>query len=408
MSITIDAGQSDWSPMEFGNVLVIGNSGTGKSTLINAVLGEESAKTGGGTSGVTDRLEIYESKDPKVPFRIIDTIGFEPSFLKRRAAIKAVRKWSKDAAKDGNTDNDINVIWFCVEGTARKLFPDAIKSLSRATELWKSVPVIVVITKSYSQPERADNIKMIQHAFSQEKRFQGRDVPVIPVVAKSYFLTEDVFAPPEGITELIDATNSAMPEGRKAAKKDIAEFKLQRKRSMAHGVVAACTAAGTAIGAAPIPFADAAVLTPLEVGEINALAAIYGLKKGEESKKFLDTIVEVGTVSAAAKAAISALKAIPGLGIAISVLNAAIAGSIVAAIGEGSIYAFEKVYTGEKTLEDIDWLRKIIESKLSKEFVEKATKVIEEVAKGAKDKDPIQLVSDLIVAIFSDSNAKEG
>ena len=46
--------------MEKGNVLVIGNSGVGKSTLINAVLGEDVAKTGWGTNGTTDRLEIYE------------------------------------------------------------------------------------------------------------------------------------------------------------------------------------------------------------------------------------------------------------------------------------------------------------------------------------------------------------
>ena len=58
--------------MERGNVLVIGNSGVGKSTLINAVLGENCAVTGYGTSGTTDKLTIYESKS--IPFRIIDTI----------------------------------------------------------------------------------------------------------------------------------------------------------------------------------------------------------------------------------------------------------------------------------------------------------------------------------------------
>ena len=78
---------------KMGNVLVIGNSGVGKSTLINAVLGEERAKTGWGIQGTTDRLEIYTSNE--IPFRIIDTIGFEPSLAKEHRAIDVVRKWSK-------------------------------------------------------------------------------------------------------------------------------------------------------------------------------------------------------------------------------------------------------------------------------------------------------------------------
>ena len=139
----------------------------GESTLINAVLGENLVKTGSGISGTTSELKIYESG--KIPFRIIDTIGFEPSWMKEMEAIRAVRKWSKDSAKEGNKDTQINVIWFCVDGTARKLFPQAIKNLSRATSVWESVPVIVVITKSYAVPERTENIEMVHNAFAPQK-----------------------------------------------------------------------------------------------------------------------------------------------------------------------------------------------------------------------------------------------
>lgn len=375
--------------MERGNVLVIGNSGVGKSTLINAVLGEKKAKTDWGLKGTTDRLEVYESET--IPFRLIDTVGFEPNFWRAHKAIHLVKKWSKQGTKDGKENNPISVIWFCVDGVAAKLFPETIKNLSKATAIWESVPVIVVITKSFSKPDREKNIEMVHNAFATQKRAKNLR-KVIPVVADTFVLNESAFAPPEGIAELINATNELMPEGIKAGVRDINKFILNRKRGLAQGLVATATAAGVTVGAVPILLADAAILTPLEVGEINALARIYGIHKNEESNQFLNSIVEVGTVSVAAKTAVSALKAIPGINIAAAVVNAVIAGCIVAAIGEGSVYAFEKVYLGEKSLDDIDWVKKVIESKLTSQFLERAQEIIKKVAKSGNPKDITKIV----------------
>ena len=385
--------------MERGNVLVIGNSGVGKSTLINAVLGEKKTKANWGGQGMTDRLEVYESE--AIPFRLIDTVGFEPSFLRAHKAINLVKKWSKQSAKNGKVDNPISVIWFCVDGVAARLFPETIEYLSKATAMWESVPVIVVITKSFSQPDRAKNIEMIQNAFAKQKRAKNLR-KVIPVVAETYVLNETAFAPPEGIAELIGATNELMPEGIKAGIRDINRFILNRKRGLAQGLIGAATAAAVTVGAVPIPLADAAILTPLEVGEINALAGIYGIHKNEESNQFLNSIVEVGTVSVAAKTAISALKAIPGINVAASVLNAVIAGSIVAAIGEGSVYAFEKVYLGEKSLEDIDWVKKVMESKLTSQFLEKVQEAVGKIAKSGNPKD----IAKIILGMFGAQGKK--
>lgn len=385
--------------MKKGNVLVIGNSGVGKSTLINAVLGEEKAKTGWGTTGTTERLEIYENEN--IPFRIIDSVGFEPSFIKRQKAINSVKKWSKASAKEGNEYNEINVIWFCIDGTARKLFSNTIKDLLKSISMWKSVPVIAVITKSYSMPERESNIKMVKEAFSKEKKYSNKLEDIIPVVADKYEINESIFVAPEGITELIDITNKIMPEGIKASEKDIYNFKLNRKRALAHSIVGVATASGVTVGAVPIPFADAVILSPIEIGEINAIAKIYGIKKNDTSTEFISLMVEVGTISAAAKAAISALKAIPGINLAASVLNAIMAGSIIAAIGEGSIYVFEKIYTGEKSIEDIDWMKKVMESSLSSEFVEKVTIIAEKIAKSNNKKDISKMITSLLSTIFN-------
>lgn len=390
--------------MERGNVLVIGNSGVGKSTLINSVLGEEKAETGWGTKGTTKELAIFESE--KIPFRIIDTVGFEPSLIKEMKAIGAVKKWSKDSAKEGHEDNQINVIWFCVEGTSSKLFPKIIKDLSRATSMWETVPIIVVITKSYSVPDREKNIEMVNNAFAKQKSFSKNLRKVIPVVASTYVLNDNAYAAPEGITELLDATNELMPEGIKAGESDIAVFKLNRKRAMAHGIAGVSTTAAVIVGAVPIPFADAAILMPIEIALVNALGQIYGIAKNEESKQFFNSIVEVGTVGTAAKTALSALKAIPGVNLGASVLNAIIAGSFVAALGEGTIYAFEQVYLGKMSVADIDWVKKIIEAKFSTQLIEIVKNVLESITKNTDNKAIAKLILDVVKNVLNPSVKK--
>lgn len=379
--------------MKKGNVLVIGNSGVGKSTLINAVMGDDVAATGFGTAGTTKELAVYEAEG--VPFRVIDTVGFEPSFFKERQAINAVKKWSKQYAKNEGEDTGINVIWFCVEGTSGKLFPKAIQDLSRATGMWPSVPVVVVITKSYAMPERERNIELVHNAFAMQKKHGKNLKKVIPVVAAPYIINENAYAAPDGIVELIEATHNLLPEGVQAAKEDIAAFKLGRKRALAHSVVGAATLSAVVVGATPIPIPDASILIPVEIAEVNALAQIYGIGKDEKAKKFLNSIVEVGTVSVAAKTVVNALKAVPGINIGAAVINAVIAGSIVAALGEGAIYVFEQIYLGKKTLDDIDWVTQFLESKLSMQLVEKATEAFGKLKNGDDKNTIVKIILDM-------------
>ena len=386
--------------MEKGNVLVIGNSGVGKSTLINSVLGKEAAKTDWGTHGTTTKLEIYESEGDQVPFRVIDTIGFEPNYLKERRAVNAVRKWSRDCARKGGENGRIDVIWFCVDGTRSKLFAEDIRRMTRAVSMWKTVPVIAVITKSYSVPDREKNIEMIRKAFEGQKKIRNNLREIIPVVAQIYTINDTAYAPPDGIPQLIDATNALMPEGSRAAAHDLAQFILNRKRVLSQSIVGAATAGAVVVGAVPLPVPDGVILTPTEVMEVNSLAKVYGIERKAGSKHFLNSIIEAGTVGVVAKSIINMLKAIPGVNIAASVLNAIIAGVIVAVIGEGSIYAFEQIYLGKKSVEDTDWVKKIIESRITETVIGKAKPILEKVSGSSDKKELLQAVVELVQAII--------
>lgn len=386
--------------MEKGNVLVIGNSGVGKSTLINAVLGEDRAETSWGSTGTTRELKLYEVDD--LPFRLIDTVGFEPTWLKEKLAINSVNKWSRESAKKGNEDTGINIIWFCVDGTANKLFIKALENLSRATKIWNSIPVVVVITKSYSEPDRPKNIEMVHNAFAKQKRTKNV-CKVVPVVASTFTLNDTAYAPPYGINELIDFTIEIMPEGIKANQKDLSRFKLIRKRSFAHSVVGAATLAGVVVGAVPVPFSDALILGPTEFAMVSAIAGIYQINKNEQFKQLVNRMIQAGTIGVAAKTALSALKAIPGINIAASAANAVVAGVFISLLGEASVYIFEQIYLGEKSVADIDWVNKIIESKFSNQFIEKIKEAFAKIG----DNDDKNSIAQIIIELFYAGNKQK-
>ena len=79
------------------------------------------------------------------------------------------------------------------------------------------------------------------------------------------------------------------------------------------------------------------------------------------------------------------------------IINAVIAGSIVATLGEVSVYAFEQIYLGNKSLDDIDWIKKVVESKLSKSFVEKVNQIIEKLNDESVD---YKTIANMIVKTF--------
>lgn len=388
--------------IEKPNVVVVGNSGVGKSTLINALLQSYEAETGTGEA-VTKNIRVHEND--ALGFRLIDTIGFEPGFLNQNKAINALRKWSKDSIKNDEKEQQINLIWYCIDGTSRKMFKKNIDMLSRATSVWPSVPIIVVITKSYSKPERDENVRMVLRGFESNKKLSANLKAIIPVVASTYRIDEElnINVTPDGLGELLSETVKYLPEGLNASERDKKLFYLQQKKMMAHSVVGASTVAGVTVGLVPIPFPDGTILTPLEVGLIKSLSKIYELEYDKNTELF-QTIVNAGTAGIIAKSALNAIKAIPGLNIAGDVLNAIVAGTIVAGLGEGSIFVFEQIYTGQKSIQDIEWVKGILDSKVAASVTGSLGKIVQEYnAKSQKGK---VTAKDLMVIIIKNLKMK--
>ncbi|WP_022779263.1 GTPase [Butyrivibrio sp. AE3009] len=373
--------------MEKGNVLVIGFAGVGKSTLIKTVLGEEVMEST--KKSVAERhtdFQVYENKN--VPFRLIDTTGIEPGVFKEQKAVNAVKKWSESTIKSGKNDKQISAIWFCVDRYTAKLFPKTIDSFMNAISSWKNAPIVAVITQSYTDAATSTAKEVVEEAFLSKKKYMTRLAEVVSVIAMPRAKDDGEILPPKGITELIEITNNLLPEGIQAAEKDIARYNLTRKRAMSHAVVSVATLAGITVGGIASPVIDVMLLKPTESLEIQAIFKIWGIRNTKKAKELVKLIVDIGTVSITGKMLVSALKVIPGVNLGAAAVNAAISGTIVFALGEAAAYIFEQIYTGKKTLNDMEWVQKVVSESISSTALDKITDTVKGVAKNA-DKNEI-------------------
>ena len=375
------------------NILVLGTSGAGKSTLINTVIGKEVAKVGTGKH-VTEKMEPYESEE--LNFRLIDSRGFEYNFFNTKKAVFDMKSWMKDGLK--NDKPRIHMLWFCVDATSKRFTKQTIQTMEAVKKEWKDVPIVVVLTKSFFVGEDEDNIKMVNETFEKFAKKTGRPIAVMPVLAAA---PKDENISSRGIEELIEVTVANLDNAVKISEEAVKKYELKCKGMKAQALTIGATTTAAVVGAIPIDFPDAIILTPLETTLITGISKIYKLDQNDDNmKQIISHIVEAGTVSIVAKTAINQLKLIPGIAnIAADVLNAIVAGAIVLGIGEASTIIMEKAYLGEIDAENLDWIDKIVEGSMGKTVL-KITNAI--AAQSGKIN-----VSDLLKVIFKNDSKVE-
>ncbi|KFI46545.1 50S ribosome-binding GTPase [Bifidobacterium bohemicum] len=387
-----------------GNVLILGNSGVGKSTLINAVFGENIAETGFGNKGTTARIEPYENDN--IPFRLIDTIGFEPTWFKRRTAIRAVDRWTKASFAGNDQDRQINAIWLCFDGTNSKIFDQTVKAMVHAIGHWNQVPVIAVVTKSYSVPDREQNIRIIREAFRKKGVVRLREI--IPVVAQTFTLNDDAFAPPEGIDKLLDVTNRLMPEGIQAAETTIHRLRHHRKQWEAQAVALSAAAAAFGIGAGAAKRAQVSaheILISAEIAEIKQIGKIYEMNqdciewmKGNILASMTKTTITSFLDTVATHIAIKKFKN------AQYVVDGVVAAAIVMLIGERSIYEFDRIYQGHESPNDEDGIKQSVDGMLfSPDFID----MVSEIGLQALNGLPVDEVAKSIMRFFGKADSTD-
>lgn len=310
------------------NIFVVGKSGVGKSTLINAVFGEKLAKTGSG-SPKTQNIKEYKSKD----FSIFDTKGLE---LEDYDSTKAQIAEFLAQKQIGNEDEQIHIAWLCIAESGRRIEKADI-------ELWEllqknHIPSILVITKA--EQDKDENGEL----FSQLVKKEFKTEEVQRVRALQIEDDEGNLKKVKGIDMLVSKTYFLAPQAKRNAfgRKQIYDKAMQRqeRKKRADSIINRYTAAASTVAASPIPFSDIAILLPTQAAMIVHISSIYDLELSLESAKKLSLAfgAVVGVGFAARAVAANLVKFIPVVGsVAGGVINAGVAGTITKLMGEAYI-----------------------------------------------------------------------
>ncbi len=314
------------------NLIIFGKTGVGKSTLINSIFGAEVARTGIGQP-VTQGSHLYLDKVGQLG--IVDTQGLEVG-KDDKQIVGELNDLMKKSRKLP-LDEQIHVAWFCVRGLDRRFEEAEADFVRRLDDL--GLPVLLVMTQVPVRDGRyhPDAITLASAIEAMQ----------LPIESGRPFLTNaraDDFtgAPAHGLHEVLDATFRVAPAGVHGALAAAQQIDLKRKAKEAQKAITVAAGSAAAAAASPIPFSDAAMLVPIQLGMMARIAQLYQIRFDRAA------LLAVASTTAATQVGRSTftnlIKLIPGAGtVAGGAISAGVATTYTFAMGQAWLRVCQQV-----------------------------------------------------------------
>jgi predicted GTPase len=310
------------------NLWIVGNSGTGKSTLINAMFGQLVANTGSGKP-VTPNTNYLEH--PSGTFGVFDSRGFEPGMDMNTLLVGLENDIVSRRRKPLN--EQIHVAWFVVDRPSDRFLPQQAQLLQKIQSM--GVPVVLVMTKTKLDHNGELDLATLEF-MSDIENAVGTDIAesrVFPVLAEQMVGTAAF-----GLEALLDCTRNVAPTAVLEALDASQQLDWELKRSQGQRIIAFHAAAAAVTAAVPVSVPQAALLLPTTLNMIVRLSRLHGIPT--DSNILIPMITEMmvqGGIKFVAQQLLSLVKPIPGM----SLINAAVAASLVSATGYAWLRTFE-------------------------------------------------------------------
>lgn len=358
--------QKEYQELETLNVMILGKTGVGKSTLINNMFNQDLAETGIGKP-VTQR--IRKITKPGFPLAIYDTPGLE---LGGENGINVLLEEVIDEIDrgicSGKVSNAIHCIWYCISTPSHRFEQaeiDFLKEFLGKTSKY-NVPVIVVLTQSYSKSDA----KLLMREIEKENL---PIVNVVSVLAEDYCIDEEFTVKAYGLDTLSEIVNYVVPAAVQKTFIAVQKVNLELKNIKAQKIISTSAAAAGALGCAPIPISDIALLFSEQILMLGAITALYGvqIEKGTIMLILGSFMGAAGITLTGQTVVASLLKLIPGIGaVAGGAVSGAASATLIIVIGQAYTTVMSMLCKGQLSLEDLKTdrgkkeMRKIFKDKL--------------------------------------------
>lgn len=186
------------------NIMVAGITGTGKSTLLNAVFGANLAETGKGRP-VTDHIDEYRSDS--VPIHIWDTVGLELDSAKTKESINSIKETIASKADSEDHFDHVHAIWYCINSGSSRYQGAELEFIKSLHSI--GVPFIIVLTQCIGDPEEIDRFEAQIREINNSMGMA--DIDIVQVCAQEFKLrgfTIEAF----GLDNLVQTTINKVPD----------------------------------------------------------------------------------------------------------------------------------------------------------------------------------------------------
>jgi len=252
------------------NIAVIGLTGVGKSSLINAIFGSNIATTGAGRA-ITVQYTKYSPKtfDIDLPVNLYDSPGYEPG-LQQEYFVKNTIDFLREKNRQGKKEQ-IHLIWYLISAPGARLTQVDINILEKINH--NHIPAIIVLSKcDIAQLSVKEQLKKAIEKTGFSKVYKIVEVAANPLTLPN----REYICEPFGMKELVNLTAELLPKIYSDAFIVAQIADIESKKELAWKYVREASIACFGVGSTPIPL-SASASAIVALGYIyNRIIAIYG------------------------------------------------------------------------------------------------------------------------------------